>query len=475
MWKWRTITESRAKRYKELITGEGGNTQMAESQNIEYKESWRDEYLKWVCGFANAQGGTIYIGIDDAGNVVGVQNVKKLLEDIPNKIQSGLGIVADVNKHTKDGKDYLEIKVDPSSFPISYHGEFHYRSGATKQQLTGIALTEFITKKAGVRWEDVTVDGITVDDLDAESFKIFRREALRSKRMTEAELNISNEELLSKLKLLSNGKLKRSAVLLFYGDPSIVQNGSYVKVGKFGDHGVEYHDDFEGSLISTADKIVDLIYLKYLKAKITYEHDRRVETYPFARNAIREAIYNAIAHNCYMYGTPIQIRIEEEQIIISNRCILPEGWTAETLMQPHDSIPYNPDIANVFYRAGYIETWGQGIQKICDECIALGAELPRYEIIGTGLRVYFPALKSALIDQPKVPKHQSTSDNGALESTMVLRIIEILKEEPDISQEALADRLGSTRRIIQKHISVLKEAGRIERVGGKRYGHWEVR
>ena len=73
---------------------------MAESQNIEYKESWRDEYLKWVCGFANAQGGTIYIGINDNGKVVGVQNVKKLLEDIPNKIQSHLGIVEDVNKHT---------------------------------------------------------------------------------------------------------------------------------------------------------------------------------------------------------------------------------------------------------------------------------------------------------------------------------------------------------------------------------------
>ena len=447
---------------------------MAESQNIEYKESWRDEYLKWLCGFANAQGGTIYIGIDDAGNVVGVKDAKKLMEDIPNKIQSGLGIVADVNKHTKDGKDYLEIKVGPSSFPISYHGEFHYRSGATKQQLTGIALTEFITKKTGVRWEDVAVDGITVDDLDAESFKIFRREALRSKRMTEAELNISNEELLSKLKLLSNGKLKRSAVLLFYGDPSIVQVGSFVKVGKFANGTVEYHDDLEGSLISTADKIVDLIYLKYLKARITYEHDRRVETYPFARNAIREAIYNAIAHNCYMYGTPIQIRIEEEQIIISNRCILPEGWTAETLMQPPDSIPYNPDIANVFYRAGYIETWGQGIQKICDECTALGAELPKYEIIGTGLRVYFPALKSALIDQPKAPKHQNTEKHGALDDAMVLRIIEILKEQPDISQEALGENLGVTRRVVQKYINALKEAGRIERVGGKRYGHWEI-
>ena len=448
---------------------------MAESQNIEYKESWRDEYLKWLCGFANAQGGTIYIGVDDAGNVVGVKDVKKLMEDIPNKIQSGLGIVADVNKHTKDGKDYLEIKVDPSSFPISYHGEFHYRSGATKQQLTGIALTEFITKKTGVRWEDVTVDGITVDDLDAESFKIFRREALRSKRMTEAELNISNEELLSKLKLLSNGKLKRSAVLLFYGDPSIVQVGSFVKVGKFANGTVEYHDDLEGSLISTADKVVDLIYLKYLKAKITYEHDRRVETYPFARNAIREAIYNAIAHNCYMYGTPIQIRIEEEQIIISNRCILPEGWTAETLMQPHDSIPYNPDIANVFFRAGYIETWGQGIQKICDECLALGAELPRYEILGTGIRVYFPALRSALIDQPKVPKGHSAKTDGTLDDTLALKIIEIIRSKPDITLDQLSAETGIARRTLVRYMSALKEAGRIERVGGKRYGHWEIR
>lgn len=335
---------------------------MAESQNIEYKESWRDEYLKWICGFANAQGGTIYIGIDDAGNIVGVKNTKKLMEDIPNKIQSGLGIVADVNKHSKNGLDYIEIKVETSSFPISYHGEFHYRSGSTKQQLTGIALSEFIMRKTGFRWEDVTVDNISVDDLDDESFKIFRREALRRKRMTQEELDISNEELLNKLHLMVDGKLKRSAVLLFYDDPAIVQNGSHVQIGKFG-HGadLQYQDVLEGSLITTADKVVDLIYLKYLKAKITYEHDRRIETYPFARDAIREAVYNAIIHNCYMFGSPIQIRIDDETMTISNCCILPEGWTVDTLMKPHNSRPYNPDIANVFYRTGYIEHWGRGI------------------------------------------------------------------------------------------------------------------
>ena len=70
---------------------------MAESQNVEWKESWRDEYLKWICGFATAQGGKIYIGVADDGKVTGVEGSKKLLEDIPNKVQSTMGIIVDVN------------------------------------------------------------------------------------------------------------------------------------------------------------------------------------------------------------------------------------------------------------------------------------------------------------------------------------------------------------------------------------------
>ncbi|MCM1498471.1 MAG: putative DNA binding domain-containing protein [Clostridium sp.] len=425
-----------------------------------------------MCGFANAQGGAIYIGIDDDGNVSGVKNAKKLMEDIPNKIQSGLGVVAEVNKLSKNGLEYIEIKVEPSSFPVSYHGEYHYRSGSTKQQLTGIALSEFIMRKTGIRWEDVTVDNISVDDLDDESFKIFRREAHRSKRMTKAELDIPNVELLSKLHLMSDGKLKRSAVLLFCDDPAIIQNGSHVQIGKFGDGAdLQYQDLLEGSLITTADKVIDLIYLKYLKAKITYEHDRRVETYPFAREAVREAIYNAIAHNCYMFGTPIQIRIEDDAMIISNRCILPEGWTVETLMQPHDSVPYNPDIANVFYRAGYIEHWGRGIEKICEECKELGADLPVYELRGNGLRVSFKALQSALIKDSKTPKRQIDVLDGVLAD----KIIEAFQNNPKVTQTELAKQLDVSYRSLQRKMDGLKAAGRIERIGGKRYGKWVVK
>jgi ATP-dependent DNA helicase RecG len=82
---------------------------MAESQNIEWKESWRDEYLKWICGFANAQGGKIYIGKKDDGTVIGVSDAKKLMEDIPNKIQNKLGIVADVNLLSENGLDILRL------------------------------------------------------------------------------------------------------------------------------------------------------------------------------------------------------------------------------------------------------------------------------------------------------------------------------------------------------------------------------
>ena len=69
---------------------------MQENQDIEFKEIWRDDYIKWICGFANAKGGKIYIGIDDVGKVVGIDNAQKLLEDIPNKVRDILGIIIDL-------------------------------------------------------------------------------------------------------------------------------------------------------------------------------------------------------------------------------------------------------------------------------------------------------------------------------------------------------------------------------------------
>lgn len=116
---------------------------MKENQYIEWKQNWRDEYLKWICGFANAQGGALEIGKNDRGAVVGVANAAKLLEDIPNKVRDILGIMVEVNLHAEQGRDWLEIVVEPYPSPISYKGEYHYRSGSTKQELKGGRWTVF--------------------------------------------------------------------------------------------------------------------------------------------------------------------------------------------------------------------------------------------------------------------------------------------------------------------------------------------
>lgn len=99
-----------------------------ENQNTEYKRVWKDDYLKWVCGFANAYGGRIFIGIDDDMTVVGVKHLHQQLEDIPNKIVSILGIMPETNHLVMNDKDVIEIIVEPCGMPVSYKGVYYYRS-----------------------------------------------------------------------------------------------------------------------------------------------------------------------------------------------------------------------------------------------------------------------------------------------------------------------------------------------------------
>lgn len=189
-----------------------------------------------------------------------------------------------------------------------------------------------------------------------------------------------------------------------------------------------YQDMLEGSLISTADKVVDLIYLKYLKAKITFEHDRRIENFSFARDAVREAVNNAIIHNCYMFDCSIQIRIEDKEMIISNQCILPEGWTIGYLYG-NDSQPYNPDMANLFFRAGYIEHLGRGIEKSATNVGNLERICPRLSLKDMDLEFISRRLKVRLLMSPKrQTEHDVGKDVGLSD-----RILELIEAELEIT------------------------------------------
>jgi ATP-dependent DNA helicase RecG len=158
---------------------------MPETQHIEWKETWRDDYLRWVCGFANADGGTLVIGINNKGRPVGIPNARRLLEELPNKIRDVLGIMVDVNLVKKSGKELVEIGVEPYPSPISYRGEYHHRSGSTKQELKGAALDRFLLRKQGR--DGAPVPRVGVRELSKNAFVLFRTLAKQSGRLNPSE------------------------------------------------------------------------------------------------------------------------------------------------------------------------------------------------------------------------------------------------------------------------------------------------
>ena len=187
--------------------------------------------------------------------------------------------------------------------------------------------------------------------------------------------------LLNNLRLIEGNHIKRAALLLFHLDPENWVPGAYVKVGFFENAADLLHqDEIHGPLITMADKVEDLVYLKYFKGIISYDGLQRIETYPVPRAAFREAVLNAVVHRDYSTGNPIHIHIYPDKVLIYNDGRLPENWTVEDLFTLHTSKPHNPLIAGAFFRSGQIEAWGRGIEKITDACKAWGKPEPFYKI-----------------------------------------------------------------------------------------------
>jgi len=361
-----------------------------EKQNVEWKESWRDEYLKWICGFANAQGGVLEVGRDDDGRIVGIDNAEQLLVELPNKIRQTMGIVTDVNHCRESGKDYIAITVPPQHNAISYHGKYYYRSGSTNQELSGYSLDELLLGKYGRTWDSVPVPRVSPADFWHDAFDVFRRKAIASKRLTQEDVDVSDVELLQSLKLTEGDYLLKAAVLLFHQDPEKWCLGSYVKIGYFESPAdLLYQDEIGGPILTIPDKVIDTIYTKYFKGLIHYEGLQRVDRYPMPREALREAVLNAVVHRSYETGSPIQIKVFDDRVYIFNDARLPAGTTDASLQKAHKSAPYNPLIANAFFRSGQIEAWGRGIEKMKTACANDGLPEPEFRISANEFMICF--------------------------------------------------------------------------------------
>ena len=256
--------------------------------------------------------------------------------------------------------------------------------------MKGAALDKFLLQKKGKRWDGVSVPNISVRDLKQETFEFFRKRAIKSQRIEEDILTDTNEHLIENLQLKENNFLKRGAILLFHAESEKFVTGAYIKIGYFEtDDDLKFQDEIHGNLFEQIEKTMDLLFTKYIKAEISYEGINRIEKYEYPKDAVREALLNAIAHKDYSGGTPIQISVYSDKIIFWNEGQLPENWTIENLLIKHPSKAYNPDIANALFRSGYIESWGQKKKKMIKECELAGLPKPVYFYDMSGFFVEF--------------------------------------------------------------------------------------
>ena len=384
-----------------------------------------------------------------------------------------------VNLRTEGALEYLEIEVEPYPNPISHKGKYYLRSGSTLQELKGAALDRFILRAQGKTWDGVPVPHVGLADLSPQLIERFREKATRSGRVSSNDLQATDAALIEKLKLTEGDYLKRAALLLFHPNPDRFASGAFIKVGYFrSESALAYHDEVLGGLFAQVDQAVDLILTKYFKAAISYDGMQRVETYPVPEAALREALLNAIVHRDYGIHAPIQIRIYADHMKLWNPAVLPDGWDLKKLLGEHASHPFNPDIANAFFRAGEIETWGRGIQRIFAACKAAGSPKPKVRYEPNDLWLEFPFSKKYLAALGE--KWGNQLSNTLVETLVETpvetpnRILEALKCNPEMTLAEVAKAIGLSKSAVERASAKLVKAGKLRHVGPTKAGHWEV-
>ncbi len=436
---------------------------MPEQQNIEYKSSWHDDYLKWICGFANAQGGTIYIGKDDSGKIIGLSDYKALMDEIPNKIRNNMGIMVEVNLLESNGLQYIEIIIPPYSVPISLRGRYYYRSGSTKQELIGPALNEFLLKKSGKTWDDVIEPRATIADIDEQTIKLYLKASEKAGRLPDFE-SLSISELLEKLRLSENNQLKRAAIVLFGKDPGKFYPSMFIKIGRFGNSETDlmFQEQEEGNIIRLLDNVLNQLNHKFLISQVSFEGMNRIETPEYPIPALREMLLNALVHRNYM-GAHTQIRVYNDKISIWNDGTLPEGITFEILKRPHASKPRNLVIADVCFKGGYIDSWGRGTIKIMEACKNANLPEPEFKEHSGGF------LSELFKDRFSVENLQKLNLNERQTKAILF-----IREKHSISNSEYIELCSVSDRTALRDLDDLVEKGILQRIGEKKGSKYQL-
>lgn len=364
-----------------------GLIQQGESETIEFRGSGTrlESMAKSVCALLNQQGGVILWGVNDAGDVVGLDNASVRGEELNRYIAANLTPhpLFSVAVRQASGKQLLVIDVPQGADkPYCLDREIWVRVGHSTLKANAdqsAHLVEASALQLG-RWERETMPGFSLADCDEKELATAREEIAESGRFG-IEIPADDDELLRRLGLTQHGQLSNAAAVLFAKSPRVWAPNLALRL-------VSYSSDKSGPIGN--DTICEGPAIRVLKEAITILQQRtgfsgafdrgkiEREDYPaYAVLALREGLVNAMVHRDYSaISGSVRVEIFPDRLTIRNPGRLPEGWTTADLKKNHGSHPGNPDIARVFYLRSLMEQLGMGTQKLIAECKKLHAKSP---------------------------------------------------------------------------------------------------
>lgn len=361
-----------------------------ENERLEFKASTgqRTQAAKTVCALLNGLGGFVVFGVTDKGKIAGQKVSAATLESIAAELRKieppAFPDIATVP--LKKDAAAVVLTIPGGGGPYTFDGRPYLRCGPTTTVMPREEYERRLIERlhATRRWENEPVtDGVTIEDLDAEEIQITLDNAIRLGRL-ETTNRRDTASILRGLELLRGGKLLNAAVAL-YGKSDRLKTlypQMSIRLARF--RGKDRLADFLDNrqywghafaLLRRAETfLLDHVPIagRIVSGKLVREDQ---PWYP--PRTTREALANALCHRDYVSpGGAVAVAMYDDHLDIINPGELHFGITPEKLTEPHESRPWNPIIANVFYRAGIIERWGMGTLNIIDWCAKNGNPPP---------------------------------------------------------------------------------------------------
>lgn len=431
-----------------------------ESENTEFKAKLSDEIYKEVIAFANTDGGTIYIGIDDKGNVIGLENVDDSYTRLTNGIRDA--IQPDVTmfiRYVLQEDKVIRIEVGEGSYKPYYlkskglkPNGVYVRQGASSAPASQELIRKMIKDTDGDQFEDMrTMEQELTFEEAANAFKHYGVEFSEDKFITLGLINLHDDHY-TNLALLLSDQCKHTVKVAVFAD----EDKTIFKDAK----------EFEGSIFRQLDDTYSYLLLCN-RTMSTFQGLNRIEKKDYPEEALREALLNAMVHRDYSFSGSIIINVNDSEIeFISIGGLLP-GLSVEDI-QSGISQPRNRKLAEIFHRLKLIESYGTGIRRIY-KLYENNSVKPRIEVTPNAFKLILPNANYKNIIEPiKNIKEQIT-----LKITPQMKVvIDYLSEYGEIGEEELQELLNVKRTRAYIIARQMIEQGLIEcsgRGANKRY------